>query len=196
MGLVATARFRTLRRMYGWAVAVLVLNAWLLFAQAAHAQSAQAAGSPQQSASSTSKSAGTAKRLHMEIEHSSNVCSELSEEECCAQMLEIALFRATGDQVPRKAKLPVRLSCQDPNHTIPENACRLIAMGRGLSAQDAADVCAPAGLVKRCTSDTACRQCIEDLSRLSWKGAARACHALTYLPKVTQGTRVVTFQRR
>jgi hypothetical protein len=113
-------------------------------------------------------------------------------------MLEIALFRATGEsgnQVPRKAKVPLRLSCQDPNRTIPENACRLIAMGRGLSAQDAADVCAPAGLVKRCTSDTACRQCMDDLGRLSWKGAARACHALTYVPKVP-GTRVVTLQRR
>lgn len=194
MGLVATARFRRLRRMYGWAVAVFSACMWL--AQAAHAQSAQAAGSPQQSTPASSKSSATTKRSHMEIERSTDVCSELSDEECCAQMLEIALFRATGDQVPRKAKVPVRLSCQDPNHTIPENACRLIAMGRGLSAQDAADVCAPAGLVKRCTSDTACRQCLEDLSRLSWKGAARACHALTYLPKVTPGTRVVTLQRR
>jgi hypothetical protein len=180
--------------MNGWAVAVF--GAWLFLCGTAHAQSAQAAGSPQPNASSSSKSAATAKRGRMEIQHSDDVCSELSDEECCAQMLEIALFRATGDQLPRKAKVPVRLSCQDPDRTIPENACRLIAMGRGLSAQDAADVCAPAGLVKRCTSDTACRQCMEDLSRLSWKGAARACHALTYLPKATPGTRVVTLQRR
>ena len=177
MGLVGTARFRRLLRMYGWAVAVLGGAAWLLLSAPAQAQSAQAAGTPQPSATASGKSSG-AKR--MEIERSDDVCSELNDEECCAQMLEIALFRATGDQVPRKAKVPLRLSCQDPNHTIPENACRLIAMGRGLSAQDAADVCAPTGLVKRCTSDTACRQCREDLSRLSWKGAARACHALTY----------------
>jgi hypothetical protein len=135
-------------------------------------------------------------RGQLEIQRSSDVCSALDEAECCAQMLEIALYRATGDQVPKKAKVPLRLSCQDPNRTIPENACRLIAMGRGLSAQDAADACAPAGLVKRCSSEAPCRQCMEDLDRLEWKGAARACYALTYLPKVAPGTRVVTLGRR
>jgi hypothetical protein len=135
-------------------------------------------------------------KSRVEIQRSDDVCSELSEEECCAQMLAIALYRATGDQVPRKAKVPVRLSCQDPSRTIPENACRLIAMGRGLSAQDAADVCAPSGLVKRCSGDGPCRQCMEDLSRLEWKGAARACYALTYLPKVNPSARAWTQQRR
>jgi hypothetical protein len=149
-------------------------------------------------ASSASVHAQSARqRSHLEIQHSDDVCRELSEEQCCAQMLEIALFRATGEQVPRSAKVPLRLSCQGPNRTIPENACRLLAMGRGLSAQDAADACAPAGLVKRCTSDTSCKQCMEDLSRLEWKGSARACYALTYQPKtVPSGTRVVTLGRR
>jgi hypothetical protein len=164
--------------MYGCAFALL--GALLLWSSPA---SAQTQAKPKQ-------------RGQLEIQRSSDVCSELDEAECCAQMLEIAVFRATGDQVPRKAKGPVRLSCQDPNRTIPENACRLIAMGRGVSAQDAADLCAPAGLVKRCSGDTPCRQCMEDLSRLDWKGAARACYALTYLPKVAPGTRVVTLGRR
>ena len=133
----------------------------------------------------------------MEVERSDDICSELSEAECCAQMLEIAVFRATGDQVPRAAKVPLRLSCKDPNRTIPDNACRLIAMGRGLNAQEAADACAPAGLVKRCASDGSCRQCMDDLGKLEWKGAARACYALTFVPAVqSSGTRVVTLRRR
>jgi len=174
MGLVVIVGLRTVLRMYGYAWALLsVLVFW-----------------------SSTTEAQAKVRGQLEIQRSSDVCSALDEAECCVQMLAIAVFRATGDQVPKKAKGPVRLSCQDPNRTIPENACRLIAMGRGLNAQDAADACAPAGLVKRCTSDAPCRQCMEDLDRLAWKGAARACYALTYLPKVTPGTRVVTIGRR
>src|SRR5262249_4764014 len=85
----------------------------------------------------------------VEIRPNSEVCSALSPAECCAQMLEIAVFRATGDQLPKGAKTPVRLSCNDPAHTIPDNACRLIAMGRGFSANAAAELCAPASLAKR-----------------------------------------------
>ena len=173
MGLVVMVGLRTVLRMYGYALALLCA---LLFGP------------------STSEAQSKA-RGQLEIERSSNVCSALDEAECCAQMLAIAVFRATGDQVPKKAKGPVRLSCQDPNRTIPDNACRLIAMGRGMNAQDAAEVCAPAGLVKRCTSEAPCRQCMEDLDRLEWKGAARACYALTYLPKITPRTRVVTLGR-
>lgn len=117
----------------------------------------------------------------MDIERSDDVCSALNAAECCAQMLEIALFRATGDQVPRAAKAPVRLSCNDPAQTIPDNACRLIAMGRGFGAREAAEMCAPASLSKRCADDDTCRQCMSDLERLEWKSSARACFALTYV---------------
>lgn len=174
VGLVVLSGSRTVLRMLGYAWALVGLM--LLWPNTSDAQSKA--------------------RSRIEIQRSSDVCSELDPAACCAQMLELALYRATGDQVPRKAKGPVRLSCQEPNRTIPDNACRLIAMGRGLNAQDAADVCAPAGLVKRCTSDAPCRQCMVDLDRLEWKGAARACYALTYLPKVAPGTRVVTLRRR
>jgi hypothetical protein len=146
---------------------------------------------------STAQAQAQAQRSRLEIKHSDDVCSEISAEECCAQMLEIALFRSTGGHVPRAAKGPLRLSCRADTRTIPDNACKLIAMGRGLSAQDAAEACAPAGLAKRCTGDAACKQCVEDLSRLEWKGAARACYALTYQPKGgSSGARVVTLGRR
>lgn len=119
----------------------------------------------------------------VEIERSADVCSALSPAECCVQMLEIALFRATGDQVPRPAKAPLRLSCLDPGRKIPENACRLLALGRGVSARDTAQLCAPEKLQKRCDGDASCKRCVDDLDRLAWKAPARACYALTYVAK-------------
>jgi hypothetical protein len=122
-----------------------------------------------------------AHRSRMTIERSTDVCSALRPDECCAQMLEIALFRATGDQLPKSAKVPVRLSCKDPERTMPDNACRLIAMGRGLDARAVAELCAPEKLAKRCSDDATCKQCMSDLERLEWKAPARACYALTYV---------------
>jgi hypothetical protein len=133
--------------------------------------------------------------VRMELQRSSDVCSALSPAECCAQMLEIAVFRATGDQVPKAAQAPVRLSCKDPDRTIPDNACRLIAMGRGFSARAAAALCAPGPLTKRCADDETCKQCMTDLDRLEWKAPQRACYALTYVRKVENvGTRIVTLE--
>ncbi|MET0391367.1 MAG: hypothetical protein ABW321_35665 [Polyangiales bacterium] len=127
--------------------------------------------------------AARSSKPRMQLERSSEVCSALDPSECCAQMLEIALFRATGDQVPKSAKAPVRLSCKDERRTIPENACRLIAMGRGFGAREAAQLCAPAGLEKRCADDAVCKLCVSDLAHLDWKASARACYALTYVAK-------------
>jgi hypothetical protein len=131
----------------------------------------------------------------MELQRSSDVCSALTPEECCAQMLEIAVFRATGDQVPKAAKAPVRLSCKDPERTIPDNACKMIAAGRGFSARAAAELCTPGALTKRCSDDETCKQCMSDLGHLEWKAPQRACYALTYVPKVeSPGTRIVTLE--
>jgi len=129
----------------------------------------------------------------MVMERHDDACSGLSPAECCAQMLEIAVFRATGDQVPRAAKTPVRLSCADPDRTFAENSCRLITLSRGFNPREASDICAPASLTKRCSGDAPCKQCMTDLDRLEWKAPARACYALTYVPKTTgDGTKVVT----
>jgi hypothetical protein len=128
----------------------------------------------------------------MVLERNDNACANLSPAECCAQMLEIAVFRATGDQVPKAARTPVRLSCADPSKTFAETSCRLISMSRGFSAREATEICAPASLTKRCNGDDTCRQCMSDLDKLEWKATQRACYALTYQPKPTDGTRVVT----
>jgi hypothetical protein len=129
----------------------------------------------------------------MVIEHHDDACANLSPAECCAQMLEIAVFRATGDQVPKAAKTPVRLSCADPDKTFAETSCRLIAMSRGFKAHDANEICAPASLTKRCNGDPSCKQCMSDLDHLEWKASQRACYALTYVVRPnSDGTRVVT----
>jgi hypothetical protein len=143
------------------------------------------------------QSRDAARASKVQIERSSEVCSALSPAECCAQMLEIAVFRATGDQVPKRAKAPVRLSCADPDRVIPDNACKLIAMGRGFSATAAAQLCAPGQLTKRCSDDETCKQCMSDLDHLEWKAPQRACYALTYVqPVETRGTRIVTLQQQ
>jgi hypothetical protein len=129
----------------------------------------------------------------MVLERHGDACTGLSPAECCAQLLEIAVFRATGDQVPKAAKTPVRLSCADPDRTFAENSCRLIALSRGFNAREAGDICTPGSLAKRCSGDASCKQCMSDLDRLDWKAPQRACYALTYVPKASgDGTRVVT----
>jgi hypothetical protein len=129
----------------------------------------------------------------MVLEHHDDACMNLSPAECCQQMLEIALFRATGDQVPRAAKTPVRLSCADPGKTFAETSCRLLSMSRGFNAHDTNEICSPSSLTKRCNGDPSCKQCMSDMDHLEWKGSQRACYALTYVSRPnTDGTRVVT----
>ena len=128
----------------------------------------------------------------MVLERHDNACQGLDPAQCCAQMLEIAVFRATGDQVPKATKTPVRLSCADPERIFAENSCRMIAMSRGFNARDAGEICAPGSLSTRCHGDETCRQCVSDLDRLAWKAPQRACYALTYVPKASgDGPKVV-----
>src|SRR5688572_22057542 len=84
------------------------------------------------------------------MERHDDACTGLDEAQCCTQMLEIAGFRATGDQLPKATKTPMRLSCEAPEKVFPENSCRLLALARGFAAKDASELCAPATLVKRC----------------------------------------------
>ena len=127
------------------------------------------------------------------MEHHDDACTGLDSAQCCAQMLEIAAFRATGDQVPRATKTPLRLSCADPDRVFAQNACQMIALSRGFSAREAGQICTPGELTKRCHGDSSCKQCMTDLDKLEWKAPQRACYALTYVPKTRgDGTKVVT----
>jgi hypothetical protein len=130
------------------------------------------------------------------LERHDDACENLDPAQCCAQMLEIAVFRATGDQLPRATKTPVRLSCEQPTKVFPETSCRMLTLARGFGAKEAAELCAPATLAKRCNADDTCKQCVEDLDKLSWRSSHRACYALTYVERVSRGgVKVVSMTR-
>ena len=132
-------------------------------------------------------------RSRVVMERHDDVCTGLDEAQCCAQMLQIAAFKATGDQLPRKTKGPVRLSCEAPEKEFPETSCRMLALARGFAAKDASELCAPATLAKRCQGDSTCKQCVADLDRMAWKAPHRACYAITYTPRAaSNGVKVVT----
>lgn len=174
--------------------------AWLFLLAATFcfvpAQMRSAAAQSRASVVPSRSDAATRGASKVQLERSSDACANLDEAECCAQMLEIAVFKATGDQLPKKTKGPVRLSCGQPEKVFPETSCRLIAMSRGFAAKDAAELCAPATLAKRCQGDSTCKQCVADLDRLAWKSSHRACYALTYVDRPSSdGTKVVSFTR-
>jgi hypothetical protein len=130
------------------------------------------------------------------MERHTDACMGLDAAQCCAQMLEIAGFRATGDQLPRAAKTPLRLSCEVPEKVFPETSCRMLALARGFGAKDANELCAPATLAKRCQGDTTCKQCVADLDRMAWKSSHRACYAITYVERASNdGVKVVSITR-
>ena len=127
------------------------------------------------------------------MERHADACENLDPAQCCAQMLEIAVFRATGDQLPTKTKTPVRLSCETPEKVFPETSCRMLALARGFGAKQVDQLCAPSTLAKRCNADDGCKQCVEDLDKLSWRSSHRACYALTYVERTSRnGVKVVS----
>ena len=107
-------------------------------------------------------------------------CSGLTAEECCGQMLELAGFRAQGDHLPRLIKTTVQLTCNDARKTVTPQVCKSISVSRGFTPKDAAAICKPA--LRDCQKDGTCRQCVSDLSRLSYQGSHHVCRALTYVP--------------
>jgi len=138
-------------------------------------------------------SKGTSKVV---MERHADACVNLDPAQCCAQMLEIAVFRATGDQLPRATKTPVRLSCETPEKVFPEASCRMLALARGFSAKEVTELCTPGKLAKRCNADDGCKQCVEDLDKLSWRSSHRACYALTYVERAAgDGVKVVSVTR-
>jgi hypothetical protein len=128
----------------------------------------------------------------MSIETSSEVCSGLTAEECCGQMLELAGFRAQGDHLPRLIKNAVQLTCQDERKTVTPQVCRSISVSRGFSLKDAEAICRPAQ--RDCKKDGTCRKCVSDLNRLAYQGSHHVCHALTYVPEAIPRQRTVVIK--
>jgi hypothetical protein len=135
--------------------------------------------------------AASAKGGGMSIEAGGDVCSGLSREECCGQMLELAGFRAQGDHLPRLIKNAVHLTCMDQQKTVRPQVCKSISVSRGFSPKDAEAICKPAQ--RECQKDGTCRQCVSDLAKLDYSGSHHVCHALTYVPE-RSGPRVVVIR--
>ncbi len=117
----------------------------------------------------------------MVMETHEDACTGLNAAECCAQTLDLAGFRATGDQLPKGAKNPVRFSCSNEAKNVPVTACRSIAMARGISASEVSALCVPETLEKRCSGDARCSACVAELEKLRFKASYRACYAVTFV---------------
>lgn len=118
-------------------------------------------------------------------------CSGISTAECCEQKIEMAGLRAQGDYLPRLIKTTVRLACGDEERVVTPQVCRSIAVGRGFGGNQADAVCKPAA--RDCKKDGACRECVQELSRLSYQGSHNACHAVTFVPD-RSGTKTVVLR--
>ena len=116
-------------------------------------------------------------------------CTGLSREECCGQKLELAGFRAQGDYLSRTVKTTVQLACASDPKVVTPQVCRSIALSRGFPLKDADSICKPAR--GECQKDGTCRQCVDDLERLAYRGSHHVCRALTYVPDATRPRVVV-----
>lgn len=118
-------------------------------------------------------------------------CSGISTAECCEQKIEMAGLRTQGDYLPRLIKTTVRLACGAEERVVTSQVCRSIAIGRGFDPNQADAVCKPAA--RDCKKDGACRECVQELSRLSYEGSHNACHAVTFVPDKS-GTKTVVLR--
>jgi hypothetical protein len=131
-----------------------------------------------------------AKRAGFAME-TGEACSGISTAECCEQKIEMAGLRTQGDYLPRLIKTTVRLACGDEDRVVSPQVCRSIALGRGFDTRAADALCKPAA--KDCKKDGACRECVQELSRLSYRGSHNACHAVTFVPDKS-GTKTIVLR--
>ncbi|MDH5672626.1 MAG: hypothetical protein OEZ06_10785 [Myxococcales bacterium] len=124
------------------------------------------------------------------IQRAAEVCMDMSEEECCGEMLSIAAFNAQGDHLPRLVKSMVRLTCMDESRVVRPQVCKSILTSRGFDRKNAESICRPAKVRGQCKKNGDCQQCTRELDRLKYESPQNVCYAVTYTePKA--GTRVV-----
>ena len=107
-------------------------------------------------------------------------CDGLDAVGCCAQTAAVYAFRATGDQLPRRAKLVVDLACNAESHRLPKHGCRQLLIARGLSPSEATSTCESKGFAQRCAKQQGCQACAADLAKLGFSGAQGLCYAATW----------------
>jgi hypothetical protein len=106
-------------------------------------------------------------------------CEGISVAECCEQKIEMAGLRTQGDYLPRLIKTTVQLACENEERVVTPQVCRSIATSRGFAPREVDAVCKPAA--RECKRDGTCRQCMDDLEQLSYRGSHHACVAVTYI---------------
>lgn len=116
------------------------------------------------------------------------VCTGLDTAECCAQMLDLAGFKAQGDHLPRLVRSSIKLACEQDEDSVSHQVCRSILTTRGFSAEQADEACAPRPIASRCDGDPHCARCTRDLEKLDYSDAEHACYAVTWKPKQKSAT--------
>jgi hypothetical protein len=119
----------------------------------------------------------TVSRITMEKQQA---CSGLSTERCCEQMVAYSSYRATGDQLSKRAALAIGLRCRDKARLASTSSCKNIAFARGLSAKVVKRLCEPADIKKKCEKNQFCSQCSAELIELSYSEPHSLCYAATY----------------
>ena len=86
-------------------------------------------------------------------------------------------------------KTTVQLACASQPRVVTTQVCRSISLSRGFRFKDADAICKPAR--GECQKDGTCRQCVDDLERLDYRGSHHVCRALTYVPDAARARVVV-----
>lgn len=119
----------------------------------------------------------TASRITMQEQQA---CSGLSTQQCCEQMVTYRSYRATGDQLSKRAALAIRLRCRDKVQLASQTSCKNVAFARGLPAKVVKRLCEPGELKQKCEENRFCRECSAELIELSYSQPHWICYAATY----------------
>jgi hypothetical protein len=114
----------------------------------------------------------------MTVERYSN-CSGLTASECCEQMLNLAAFKASREQLPNRAVQVVHLGCSEKQQLATLAACRSIAFSRKFSASEVKSICDEKKSRRVCKKNDVCNECTVELAKLSYTNTFWACSAVT-----------------
>lgn len=111
---------------------------------------------------------------------SGEACEGLSDAACCVQTVQIHAFRASGDQLPRRAEVVAKLACQAKDKQVATHACRQLLMARGVDVATASDQCKQDAVVARCRAEPSCMACARDVGDLGFRRVAGLCWAAVH----------------
>jgi len=107
-------------------------------------------------------------------------CSGLTAEQCCQQMVIYNSYRATTEQLPKRAAQAVGLRCQDKVRLGNKTSCTNVALARGMSMKVGKGLCETRNLRQKCDASQFCAQCTAELYKLDYPEPYWICSAATY----------------